>query len=404
MVDLKPQLVIYTRIGSIPYLSWNFVKKFDSGVFFNDVNLKFLVKLNIGDFMDLIDETVDLKSFDSLKLKNLSYFKNRSFILSEFDPLVSESPILKSTNDSVAIPTIHGKKMLSVDSMIKLSKILDVENIQIIADIATPSIAKRKWTQKSVDRSKKFMDETFDMLKDDQFKPNIWATITGGYVPESRLRSCEFVNNFKDQLSAIVIDGFYGYESKPIENGTSDEAADTQEDIFLKVDQLDQEIQDLICKTILPNLPKDVPKALFGSFLPDDILKLTKCGIQIFDSSICTMLTEMGLALPSPLIDEKTMKLRFTRIKSTKNADYFTQSSPLNLLDLNDVGYKMINIPISCDCNCYTCQNGYTRAYLNHLLKRNEINGNILIQCHNHFALTHFFHLLATLDNDLIQL
>uniref|UniRef100_A0A6P6XXZ4 Uncharacterized protein LOC113792492 n=1 Tax=Dermatophagoides pteronyssinus TaxID=6956 RepID=A0A6P6XXZ4_DERPT len=123
---------------------------------------------------------------------------------------------------------------------------------------------------------------------------------------------------------------------------------------------------------------------------PDTIIRLIRSGIQIFDSSICTLLTNRGRALPSPLISNVEPKLLFER-STTETIDDDDDPNPSIILDLNNISFKNSDRLISNKCKCYTCNNGFTRSYINHLLKRNEINSRILLQIHNHYVLTEFF-------------
>ena len=43
---------------------------------------------------------------------------------------------------------------------------------------------------------------------------------------------------------------------------------------------------------------------------------------------------------------------------------------------------KEIGVPLDPECDCYTCRN-YTRAYIRHLIKANEILGVRLLSIHN---------------------
>lgn len=72
--------------------------------------------------------------------------------------------------------------------------------------------------------------------------------------------------------------------------------------------------------------------------------------------------------------------------KSLKDEDI--DSINLKNLDLNNINilddkfYEDHEI-IEKNCKCFTCSNGYTKAYINHLFKCNELNGNILVLMHN---------------------
>ena len=55
-------------------------------------------------------------------------------------------------------------------------------------------------------------------------------------------------------------------------------------------------------------------------------------------------------------------------------------------------------LPLDEDCNCYTCQN-FSRAYLHHLDKCNEILGSQLNTIHNlHFYQQHMQGIRASIE------
>lgn len=57
----------------------------------------------------------------------------------------------------------------------------------------------------------------------------------------------------------------------------------------------------------------------------------------------------------------------------------------LNTLNMNDLKYESdIEILVK-NCKCFVCQTGYKRAYIHHLYKCKELNGNILLALHNTF-------------------
>jgi queuine tRNA-ribosyltransferase len=100
-------------------------------------------------------------------------------------------------------------------------------------------------------------------------------------------------------------------------------------------------------------LPEDKPRHMLGISEPDDIFDCIENGADTFD---CVSPARVGrngaLYLPTGRINITNQKYR----------------SDLRPLDEN--------------CDCYTCQN-YSRAYLNHLFKANELLANTLATIHN---------------------
>ncbi len=102
-----------------------------------------------------------------------------------------------------------------------------------------------------------------------------------------------------------------------------------------------------------PQLPREKPRYLMGVGTPEDIVDAVEAGVDMFD---CVM----------PTRNARTGWL-FTRFGTVKirNATYRMDTRPLDEL-----------------CSCYTCQN-FTRSYLHHLFRSQEILGARLNTIHN---------------------
>lgn len=108
----------------------------------------------------------------------------------------------------------------------------------------------------------------------------------------------------------------------------------------------------------VPLLPEDKPRYLMGVGSPDDLLEGVLRGIDMFDCVLPTRIARNGTAMTS---QGKVI---------VRNASYAEDFSSLDP-----------------ECDCYTCRN-YTKAYLRHLIKCNEILGARLLTIHNlHFLL-----------------
>ncbi len=102
-----------------------------------------------------------------------------------------------------------------------------------------------------------------------------------------------------------------------------------------------------------PLLPHDRPRYLMGVGDPDDLVEAVARGVDIFDCVMPTRLARHGSALtPDGRLSVK--KLEFSRDER----------------------------PLQADCDCYCCQT-FTRAYLRHLFKAEELLGFYLLTLHN---------------------
>jgi queuine tRNA-ribosyltransferase len=113
-----------------------------------------------------------------------------------------------------------------------------------------------------------------------------------------------------------------------------------------------------ILETTLPHMPTDRPRYLMGVGRPEDIVAAVLRGIDMFD---CVMPT-----------------------RHARNGHLFTSTGVINI---RNAAHQADLGPIDPDCTCYTCRN-YTRSYLRHLDRCNEILGSRLNTLHNlHFYL-----------------
>ncbi len=111
-----------------------------------------------------------------------------------------------------------------------------------------------------------------------------------------------------------------------------------------------------ILRHTAPRLPADKPRYLMGVGTPSDIVAAVTAGVDMFDCVLPTRNARNGWLYTS----EGVVKLR--------NAQYRNDLKPLDP-----------------QCDCYTCKH-FTRAYLHHLQKVNEILGARLNTLHNlHF-------------------
>jgi len=108
-----------------------------------------------------------------------------------------------------------------------------------------------------------------------------------------------------------------------------------------------------VLETLDPAMPADKPRYLMGVGTPEDIVEAVQRGIDMFD---CVMPT-----------------------RNARNAHLFTSTGTVRL---RNARFRDDPGPPDEQCDCYTCRN-YSRAYLSHLDKCNEILGAHLNTVHN---------------------
>lgn len=108
----------------------------------------------------------------------------------------------------------------------------------------------------------------------------------------------------------------------------------------------------------VPHLPADRPRYAMGLGTPPQMVEMVARGIDLFDCVLPTRVARNGTA--------------------------FTAAGTLNL---KNACFTLDEGPIEGGCTCYACAN-FSRAYLRHLVKAEEILGLRLITLHNlHFYL-----------------
>ena len=219
---------------------------------------------------------------------------------------------------------IDGKKyFLSPKKSIEIQYKLD-SNITMIFDECTPYPIDYEYAKKSMQLSLKWAKESKDKFIDrDGY--GIFGIIQGSTFQDLRQESIK-------KLKEIEFDG-YAIGGLAVGEG---------HDEMIKV--LDFTI---------PHIPKSNPRYLMGVGKPIDIIASVKKGVDMFDCVLPTRSGRNGQAF----ITGGTLNI--------KNSQYISDDSPLDK-----------------NCTCYTCKN-YSRAYLNHLIRSNEILGAILMTWHN---------------------
>lgn len=107
-----------------------------------------------------------------------------------------------------------------------------------------------------------------------------------------------------------------------------------------------------------PKLPADAPRYLMGVGTPEDLVQGVSDGVDMFD---CVMPT-----------------------RNARNGWLFTQNGDIKI---RNAKYRDDTRPLDEHCQCHTCKH-FSRAYLHHLQRANEITGARLNTLHNlHFYL-----------------
>jgi queuine tRNA-ribosyltransferase len=100
-------------------------------------------------------------------------------------------------------------------------------------------------------------------------------------------------------------------------------------------------------------MPSHKPRYLMGVGTPQDLVEGVECGIDMFD---CVMPT-----------------------RNARNGYLFTENG---IIKIRNAKYRLDISALDSNCGCYTCKN-YSKSYLHHLHRKNEILGSRLNTIHN---------------------
>lgn len=196
-------------------------------------------------------------------------------------------------------------------------------DIVMVFDECTPYPATREQASESMQLSLRWAQRCRAAHGDSPAA--LFGIVQGGMYPALRMRSLQGLEDI----------GFDGYALGGLSVGETPAER-------LRI------LDEIACQ-----MPSDKPRYLMGVGKPEDLVEAVRRGIDMFD---CVMPT-----------------------RNARNGHLFTRHGVVRLrnsVHATDTG------PLDPDCACYTCQN-YSRSYLRHLERCNEILGHRLSTLHN---------------------
>jgi queuine tRNA-ribosyltransferase len=131
-----------------------------------------------------------------------------------------------------------------------------------------------------------------------------------------------------------------------------------------------QDVMLRMIETVEPHMPKEKPRYLMGVGTPDDIVEAVRRGVDMFD---CVMPTRAG-----------------------RHGQVFTRHGRMNL---RNARFAEDVSPLDPESRC-TASTAYSRAYLHHLVRSNEILGMMLLTWNN---LAYYQELMAGLRKAIAE-
>tara|TARA_B100000686_G_scaffold349493_1_gene443019 strand:- start:1675 stop:2784 length:1110 start_codon:yes stop_codon:yes gene_type:complete len=235
--------------------------------------------------------------------------------------------IRKITEEGVKFQSpINGDTyFLTPEESMRIQRVLD-SDIVMIFDECTPYPADRMMAKKSMELSLRWAERSRNAHDSDGGNPNALFGIVQGGMYE----------NLRDSSLAELKDiNFDGYALGGLSVG------EPKNDMRR------------ILKHSIHQFPINKPRYLMGVGTPADIINAVSQGVDMFD---CVLPT-----------------------RNARNGWLFTRNG---IIKLRNSQYSSDMAPPDEECNCYTCCN-FTRSYLHHLQKINEILGSHLNTLHN---------------------
>ena len=214
-------------------------------------------------------------------------------------------------------------------------KSIDIQNnlgsdIMMVLDECPPGLSTREYIIPSIERTTRWAKRCIEANKNKD-RQGLFAIAQGGIYEDLRDQSFNELFEMDEDFAGYAIGGLA--------------VGEPREDMYR------------ILEYITPKLPENKPRYLMGVGEPIDMLEAVEDGVDMMD---CVQPTRIGR--------HGTVFTKYGRLV-IKNAKYFRDPRPL------DDG-----------CDCYVCKN-YTRAYIRHLFKADEILGQRLATYHNLYFL-----------------
>lgn len=252
----------------------------------------------------------------------------------------------KITEEGVKFASpINGDKLfLTPEVSMQIQKVLNSDIVMVFDECTPYKINDRPATEAEAAKSMR-MSLRWAKRSKDEFErlgnPNaLFGIVQGGMYEHLR----------EESLQGLKEIGFHGYAIGG-----------------LSVGEPKEEMHRIMDK-IVWRLPEDKPRYLMGVGTPEDLVEGVSQGIDMFD---CVMPT-----------------------RNARNGWLFTRYGDIKIRNSK---YKDDLRPLDPTCDCYACKH-FTRAYLHHLQKVNEILGARLNTIHN---LHYYLHLMQEMRDAL---
>ncbi|NLK47023.1 MAG: tRNA guanosine(34) transglycosylase Tgt [Treponema sp.] len=289
---------------------------------------------------DLLEEAGGLHGFSGWKRNFLTDSGGfQVFSLASFRKITEEGVLFQSHIDG-------SRHLLTPENVAKFQAQFN-SDIQMQLDVCTgfdtPKDKAKEALKITSDWAVRAKAEWLKMQEERQYKGSLFPIVQGNFYKDLRAQSAEFVT--KLDCPGIAIGGLSVGEPY---------------DVYAEMLNYTANL-----------LPKDKPRYVMGIGTPDYILEAVANGIDMFD---CVLPT-----------------------RNARNGSYFTRNGNLSI---KKEQFTHDYSPIDSECKCRVCKE-YSRAYLRHLFKENEILSAMLASYHNlYFLHTMMREIRSSIMND----
>ncbi len=243
----------------------------------------------------------------------------------------------------------NSRQFLTPEKSIKVQEKLGADMILVLDECTSP-LSSKEYTSESLKRTHKWAKSCLDVHSTDQA---ISGIIQGGHWEDLRKKSAKYITSLN--FDSYAIGGSLGKSKQDMYN---------------------------IIEWVIPYLSEEKPRHLLGIGVVEDIFESVERGIDLFDCVSPTRIARSGYAHIRPPLGTKKNKYR---------------------LKLFSIRNSMDDQPLDPNCSCNVCKN-YSRAYIYHLLKTEELFGYTLMSFHNvYFMLELMKEIREAIDENRFQ-
>ena len=215
-------------------------------------------------------------------------------------------------------------------------------DIMMAFDECIPYPADRNYTRRSLERTTRWLERCIKANKNPD-RQALFGIMQGGMYQDLRKQSADEITQF--DLPGYSIGGLSVGEPK---------------ELFLEVLDYSTDF-----------LPENKPRYLMGVGTPDYLFEGVERGVDMFDCVLPTRLARHGVAMTSH-----------------------------GNISIKNAVHERSWIPLDSECDCYVCRN-YTRGYIRHLFKNDEILSSMLLSEHNvHFLVNTMAKIRKSIEED----